>query len=86
MLRLVLSKTGQETEGDWRPGQECYFTLAQGRLELQRPEGHRWAVLSPDAAEPHACRSCGSPYTRGPVGEVVPFLIHGQKEKGDGER
>lgn len=46
MLRLVLSKTGQEAEGDWRSGQESYFALAQGGLELQRPEGHRLAVCS----------------------------------------
>lgn len=45
MLRLVLSKTGQEAEGDWRPGKQSYLSSAQESQELQRQRGNRRTVF-----------------------------------------
>lgn len=72
--------------GSLEVGAGVLFRFGSGGPGVAETRGPSLGSFFPDVAESHACHSSGSPYTRGPVGEVGPFLIHGQKEKGDGER
>lgn len=72
--------------GGREAGAGVLFRFGSGGPGVAETRGPLLGSFAPDAAESHARHSCGSPYTRGPVGEPVLLLIHGQEEKGDGER
>lgn len=79
MLRLVLSKAGQEVEGGWRPMEGSRFPFGSWGPGVANTEGESQSSFLPDVAESCACHSCCSPFEGTWGGALLQFLMRGQK-------